>query len=57
MLSGNDFIVLSDSEVLLIYNALRIRKDKVTYGELQALGILNIVKYMERFLFKGDDET
>ena len=41
MLTGNDFVILSDTEVKLLYNALEITLEKATYKKLQKLGILN----------------
>lgn len=52
MLKGNDFIILSDIEVRLLYDALRIEKNKATYKKLQELGILDVVQKMEEFLFE-----
>jgi len=58
MLSGNEFIILSRTEVSSLYEALKaLCIDKSTYSELRSLGIFNIVQYMESFLFKDEDEN
>lgn len=56
MLTGNDFIILSDTEVKLLYNALEITLEKATYKKLQKLGILNLVDNLKTFIFKKEDK-
>ena len=57
MLTGKDFIILSDAEAQLIYNALGTRRDGDTYKDLSKLGILGIVKDIEKFLFQDDRDS
>ncbi|MFX0194534.1 MAG: hypothetical protein ACFFCW_00305 [Candidatus Hodarchaeota archaeon] len=54
MLSGKDFIILNELEVNLICKAFIKKRDKATYTELAKLGILDLMKKMESFLY-GED--
>ena len=56
MLTGNDFIILSSSETELLYKALHMKNDRASYKELADLGILTLVKDIERFLYKEEEE-
>ena len=54
MISGNDFIILTRAEVSFLYNVLSAKKELKTYKDLAEGGVLDIVQYMEKFLFEED---
>lgn len=55
MLEGKDFVILSNDELLLLYNFLSIKADGISYRELSDAGILELVQKTKRHLFKGED--
>lgn len=55
MLTGNDFIILSNDEAILLYKALAKSKSSATYKELAEMGILSLVQKIEKHLFGPTD--
>lgn len=55
MLSGIDFIILSNTEAEFLYRALAKSKPYATYGELSELGVLSLVQEIERHICRAGE--